>query len=126
MAGFYHYRGATFVTDENAKSHQGITLGAFINADVKYTIPTAVSFDNYVENIDQLYAHEYGHIVQSKFFGLLYPIIGTMSLGSAIADHVLNTGHDHRSFFTEVMANRFSSPLFPYYIWGGKKYPIVY
>lgn len=29
--------GATFVTDENAKDHQGVTLSAFINAGKIYT-----------------------------------------------------------------------------------------
>ena len=75
---------------------------------------------------DQLFAHEYGHTIQSKVTGLIYPLIGLLSLGSAISGSELNTGHDHSSFFTEVMANRFSAPIFPNYTWGINDYPITY
>lgn len=121
-----YWGGATFITDENAKDHQGVTLGAFINADIKAAIPSGLSFNDYVERYDQLYAHEYGHTIQSKVVGLLYPLIGLLSLGSAIADYELHTGHNHDVFFTEVMANRFSSRLFPFYTWGGSDYPTTY
>lgn len=118
--------GATFITNENSKNHQGITLGAYINVDIKNSIASVKSFDHYIEHNDQLYAHEYGHTVQSKAFGFLYPLMGLMSLGSAIADFELHTKHNHHSFFTEVMANRFSSHIFPSYHWGSGLYHIKY
>jgi hypothetical protein len=90
-------------------------------------MPSGVSFNDYVNSHDQVYAHEYGHTIQSRVFGLLYPLIGLLSLGSAIADYELNTGHNHDNFFTEVMANRFSSTLFPHYSWGEESgFPIIY
>ena len=121
-----YYGGATFVTNENATRHNGVTLGGFINGNLKNVIPSGTSFDDYIRSMDQVYAHEYGHTIQSKVFGLSYSLIGLLSLGSAIADYRLHTGHDHDSFFTEVMANRFSATLFPYYAWGTASYPITY
>ena len=84
--GNANYRIEVISADENAKDHQGVTLSAFINADIKVAIPSGLSFNDYVERDDQLYAHEYGHTIQSKVVGLLYPLIGLLSLGSAIAD----------------------------------------
>ncbi len=101
-------------------------VGAYINVDIKNSIASVKSFDHYIEHNDQLYAHEYGHTVQSKAFGFLYPLMGLMSLGSAIADFELHTKHNHHSFFTEVMANRFSSHIFPSYHWGSGLYHIKY
>ena len=120
-----YHEGATYVTAENTPWHQGVTLGGFINGDLWNEIPSGMSFDDYIENNDQIYAHEYGHTIQSKVFGVLYPIIGLLSLGSMILDD-LNTGHDHNSFFTEVMANRFAQKIFTNYTWGTVKYPIRY
>ena len=121
-----YYGGVTFVTNENATRHNGVTLGGFINGNLKKVIPSGTSFDDYINRMDQLYAHEYGHTKQSRLFGISYPIIGLLSLGGAIADYRLHTGHNHNAFFTEVMANRFSSLLFPYYTWGTADYPITY
>ena len=121
-----YYRGATFLTNENSNEHQGVTLGGYINADIRAGIPAGVIFEDYVEQYDQVYAHEFGHTIQSRVFGWMYPIIGLLSLGSAISDYKLHTGHDHNSFFTEVMANRFSAPLFPHFTWGTSSYPTTY
>ena len=119
------YKGATFVINEESRKHQGATIGSYINIDDSSKIPNNIGFENYVNEEDQLYAHEYGHVIQSRRLGLSYPIIAIFSLGSQIADD-LNTGHHHSLFFTEVMANRFSCPLFPSYSWGTPEYPIKY
>ena len=121
-----YYKGATYITNENSEFYQGVTLGNMINMDIWGEIPSSVTFEYYVENIDQMYAHEYGHTIQSKMFGLTYPIIGLLSLGSAISEFVFKTGHKHDNYFTEVMANRFAQPLFPSYKWGTRDYPTIY
>ncbi len=120
-----YYRGATFATNENSRDYQGVTIGSFINMDINGKIPSG-KFDDYVEKDDQMYAHEYGHTIQSRRFGLGYPIIGLLSLGSAMFDFVFNTGHSHDNFFTEVMANKYAEPIFPNYQWGTTKYPTKY
>ena len=120
-----YYRGATFATNENSRDYQGVTIGSFINMDINGKIPSG-KFDDYVEKDDQMYAHEYGHTIQSRRFGLGYPIIGLLSLGSAMFDFVFNTGHSHDNFFTEVIANKYAEPIFPNYQWGTTKYPTKY
>ena len=116
-----YYAGATYATNESDKNRQGITLGNYINIDIWNVIPDNKTIDYYVENLDQMFAHEYGHTVQSRRFGVLYPIIGCLSLGSVIASKYKN--HVHQSFFTETMANRYTEPLFPNHTWGTPKYP---
>lgn len=121
-----YYGGATIAISQNRNSHQGFTLGSFINFDVKGKIPSSVSFDDYIMKNDQYLAHEYGHIIQSRCFGPLYTIMGVLSLGSATSDFVFGTGHNHDSYFTEVMANRFASSIFKSYVWGTDTFPTSY
>jgi len=58
---------------------------------------------------DHLFVHEYGHYVQSQWFGPLYlPVIGATSLASAAG----LGGDDHRTRWFEVQASRMGANHF--------------
>jgi len=61
--------GATFVTQENQDSRWGVTLGSYININIKDEIEG--SFEDRVIS-DPLFMHEYGHIIDSQIFGVSY------------------------------------------------------
>ena len=110
-----YYHGNTYATNEQSSVHEGVTIGNFINMDIKGSISGDISY--YVENSDQMYAHEYGHTIQSRVFGPLYPVLGALSLGSVLSQDYSNSGHIHDEYFTEIMANRFVRSVFSNYSW---------
>lgn len=123
-----YYRGVTFTTNEYSGRHNGMTLGNFINMNIKDNVTQRrKSFAYFVENSDQMYAHEFGHTIQSRRFGFAYNILAILSFGSAVYDIIFDKEY-HDSFFTEVMANRYVDDLFKsnQYHWGSKKYPLKY
>ncbi|WP_418442515.1 hypothetical protein, partial [Alistipes sp.] len=81
----------------------------------------------YAENSSMLY-HEYGHVIQSRYFGLSY--LFSVGIPSAIV-----AGEDN-GYWTEVMANRFSRDYFGQDVWdqtagtqfinGNPMYPTTY
>lgn len=110
--------GATFATYYSKTKEDGVTLGNFINI----TNPDRISgdFSSYVTK-NQLYMHEFGHYVDSHYWGLSYLMcIGIPSLYSASKSgnyqKILNDNgefigyippnHNHRLFWTEKRANR--------------------
>jgi len=98
------FGGATFSTTENFNSENGISLGNFININIRREIEG--DFDTYVLE-SPLYMHEYGHTFDSQIFGLSYIFsIGLPSFFSAVG------GGDHRSFWTETRANRHAARYF--------------
>ena len=66
---------ATYVINENWEKtrKQGVTLGNYINIDMEGEVSYNESFSEYVTR-DNLFMHEFGHIIQSKRWGPLYPI----------------------------------------------------
>ena len=110
--------GATFATYYSKTKEDGVTLGNFINI----TNPDRISgdFSSYVTK-NQLYMHEFGHYVDSHYWGLSYLMcIGIPSLYSASKSgnyqKILNDNgefigyippnHNHDLFWTEKRANR--------------------
>jgi hypothetical protein len=107
--------GATFVTNENAASNDGITFGNYINTNIDHTITG--DFKDYVTT-HPMYMHEYGHYLDSKGSGLLYlPVIGLTSLLSAASSDELTEPpfSTHRDNWTEVRANRRAKKYFGNY-----------
>ena len=92
-----YFEGATVIDRTSTSKHSGLTMGNIING-----------WNIYSDNSSMLY-HEYGHVIQSRYFGLFYlPVIGIPSAKAAGKD---------RSYWTEVMANRFSKSYFGEEIW---------
>ncbi|NEN25810.1 hypothetical protein G3O08_20175 [Cryomorpha ignava] len=96
--------GATFSTKENTDNRQGVSIGNFINIDIRSEIEE--NFQEYVTGNsekgipgDPLYMHEYGHTFDSRLFGPLYLFgIGIPSASGAE--------------WTEIRANKFARKYF--------------
>lgn len=113
--------GATFVTKENSKNEQGVTIGNYANMDIFGQIGT-VTFDEYVKN-KPLYMHEYGHTIDSRRYGLAYlfyvgvPSLMSAALSTSSSETSPTTGlsfkrYTHDVFRTETSANRNASTYF--------------
>ena len=110
-----YFEGATVINEANTNKHKGLTLGNMING-----------WDIYSKNSSMLY-HEYGHVIQSRFFGPSY--LFAVGIPSAII-----AGKDN-GYWTETMANNMSQEYFGEQVWnqtagsqidhnGNPKYPI--
>ena len=76
-----YFGGATFATNENAMYEDGVSIGNFININIKDRI--SGNFKDYLLS-NPLYMHEYGHTIDSRILGLSYLFaIGIPSLNSA-------------------------------------------
>lgn len=93
-----YFEGATVINEPNTGRHSGATLGNMING-----------WDIYQDNSSMLY-HEYGHVIQSRFFGPIYPYVAIKSAQAA-------KRHDY-DYWTEVSANRFARNYFGDELWG--------
>ena len=106
-----YFGGATFVTDENAGTRQGITLGDYANIDLDSHINKA--FEKYILE-DPLLMHEFGHTIDSTWMGPGYLIMGLRSLSSAKNSSWIPgtyyTTHRNKSY--ERRANRNASRYF--------------
>ena len=125
-----YFGGATFVTNENSNSNKGITIGNYVNIDIRETIND--NFEKYALS-SELYMHEYAHTLQSKIWGPGYLLmIGVPSLVGAGLD--VWGLHDHDREWYETNANikaykyisKFepNSPLINY--WHNTNYPREY
>lgn len=109
--------GATFVTNENSRHEQGITIGPYCNMDIHGKIDSE-SFVDYVTT-HPLYMHEYGHLIDSRCKGFAYLFnVGLPSLMSAkhadpISYDPYLTTHDIKPY--EMRANRNSATYFGQY-----------
>ncbi|MDR2423293.1 MAG: RHS repeat-associated core domain-containing protein [Prevotellaceae bacterium] len=108
------FGGATFATDEKAKSNWGITLGNYCNMRIQGEITG--DFDDYVIS-SPLYMHEYGHTIQSRQWGIAYLFaIGISSLISAgTSQRILDNLSTHDVYWTETQANRRAAKYFKRY-----------
>jgi hypothetical protein len=122
--------GATFATNENADKRNGMSIGSYININIREEITG--DFDDYVLS-NPIYMHEYGHTIDSRAFGLSYLFaIGIPSLISAgnsdfiQDDPYYRTTHDY--YWAEMRANKHAAKYFgkyygvnwssPYNPWG--------
>ncbi|MFW5761316.1 MAG: RHS repeat domain-containing protein [Cyclobacteriaceae bacterium] len=109
-----YFGGATWATAENRNNRNGVSIGNFININLRDQINGR--FADRVIN-DPLFMHEYGHTFQSQLFGPFYlPVVGLPSLISAATSRrVPNeppgvTTHDFRWY--EMGANRHAARYF--------------
>jgi len=127
-----YYGGATFATKENASKNNGLSLGSFINMNNRDRIEG--SFDKYILT-NPMYMHEYGHYIQSQYYGPFYlPFIGIPSLFSAAFSKQVQGEPDgvytHSFRWYEMQANLYAEGYFgsnygvswntPFHIWGSK------
>jgi hypothetical protein len=107
--------GATFTTNENAGREDGVSLGNFININIRDRIN-----GNFTDRVirDPLFMHEYGHTFDSQIFGPLYlPVVGlssALSASRAVFDP-LTGGSTHDTHWTERRANRHAARYFEKY-----------
>ena len=101
--------GATFSVNLNADEQDGVSLGNFVNINLR---------GNNIDILnDPLFMHEYGHTFQSQIWGPLYlPVIGLSSAISASNNKRLSGrplgASTHDIFWTETRANRYADRYF--------------
>lgn len=66
-----YFDGATYVINQSPNTNNGTTLGSFININTTRSIPVDGN-GNFAPYNDRLFAHEYGHYIQSQRYGLGY------------------------------------------------------
>ncbi len=102
--------GATFATNEKAGKNNGVTMGNYININIKDKVEG--DFTSYALTAHEgLYMHEYGHTVQGQHYGPFFlPYIGIQSLLSA-------NKHDgkHKSQWYEREASAYARKYFSEY-----------
>jgi hypothetical protein len=135
-----YFDGATYVINDRSNKNDGITLGSYININIK----EKYDYDLYGKDGDfrpwanALFMHEYGHYIQSQEYGWNYLFkVGIPSLMSAMDSEIIggNGNPDnittHGVSWYERDANRRAALYFQKYgvNWKGKdfyKYPIGY
>ena len=108
------FDGATFVISERAGKNNGLSLGSYININDIGRVEG--DFKDYILT-NPLYMHEYGHYLQSQWYGLLYlPVIGIPSLVSAASSKEIDGDPfrrwTHAFFGPEMQANRWADVYF--------------
>ena len=127
------FGGATFGTNFNIHKGPAATLGSYINIDSDESnskINSYGSFDDYIMSTeymaDEYYTHEFGHIIQSKKWGVLYFAPALMSLWNCRSGARID--HDH--YWTETYANSYSyyyfKKHFPSYAFSKTSKPCKY
>jgi hypothetical protein len=102
-----YFGGATFATNENTDKRNGVSIGNYVNINIRDEITGY--FDERVLS-DPLFMHEYGHTIDSRAFGLSYLFaIGIPSIISAAGDG------DHSRYWTERRANKRAKKYFGKY-----------
>jgi hypothetical protein len=130
-----YFGGATFATNEHASKNNGVSFGNFINTNI--TDEITGNFDNYVIT-HPMYMHEYGHYIDSQYWGLAYLFgIGIPSgISAAGSDRPIvewdgeyvNNLHNltkHNVYWTETRANRRAAKYFRKYYgvtWSGNNF----
>ena len=96
--GVSHLDGAVALSGVNSEG-RAFTIGNYIFGP-----------DNFKADWrDHLFVHEYGHYIQSQYFGAFYlPIVATTSLGSAMGIG----GNDHSTRWFEVQASKMGAEHF--------------
>lgn len=105
-----YFGGATFVSNEYAHNRQGVTLGDYVNIDLKNS-GIDRNFKDYIK-YDPMYMHEYGHTIDSSKWGLLY--LFAIGIPSAISASKVSSGsnYQHQAYWTERRANRLAESYF--------------
>ena len=100
-----YYRGATLVNQNDPSSYEewGLTMGSYVQSKNMIADP----------ELDSMFAHEYGHTLQSRVLGPLYlPLVGPPSFIGCFLGGVTSSNHNHDDEWYEVWANQLSSDFF--------------
>ncbi|MDR1552838.1 MAG: RHS repeat-associated core domain-containing protein [Prevotellaceae bacterium] len=100
-----YFDGATYVINANSKYRMGVTLGSYINIDIRESYDKNIYEPNGKFTVinDPLFMHEYGHYIQSQEMGWGYLFeVGLPSFFSAM--------------------NSKKNYAYRKYSWGGKAY----
>jgi RHS repeat-associated protein len=101
-----YFDGATYVINKSNSTNDGVTIGSYININTTGTIPTDEN-GKFAPYKSGLFAHEYGHYLQSQKYGWGYLFShGLPSLYSAMtSEGEENAYSKHSVFWTERDAN---------------------
>jgi RHS repeat-associated protein len=112
-----YFGGATLinVNDNSTTRMWGFTLGPFINS-------------KNLDVNDEMFRHEYGHTLQSKRWGFLYPFV--VGIPSALSSN-FSSSEQHRNRWYEKDANRYGERYYRKYFrnsltltpWDDVRYP---
>ena len=106
--------GVTFLTKTNPRKHNyaGLSIGCFVNMWIPDT--NIQDFKQYaLHSPFRIYAHEYGHTVDSQLWGWLYlPVVGLPSLVSQALGLSQKGRHRHDNFWVERRADRLGKRFF--------------
>ena len=95
--------GATFIINENSNKRNGVSIGGFININLRGNLNEENHPNGWMFSEEGLFWHEYGHTFQSQRFGLSYLfVIGLPSIISAAS------GGNHSDRWYEKQANRWA------------------
>lgn len=125
-----YFDGATFLINERSKKKDGVTLGSYINMNIKDSYDKSIyepEWNNGKFTIiggDPMFMHEYGHYIQSQQYGWGYLFsVGIRSIKSAVNSSIESTLYDengnfianrttHNLYWTETNANRKAAEYF--------------
>lgn len=114
-----YFGGATYVINktDNADGTTGFTLGSYINIKTNQVIPK--DGDNFAPYNDDVYAHEYGHYIQSQKSGFMY--LSKYGIPSLV-DYLSNKGEKvfyhhvsiekHHTYWAEIDADKRAADYF--------------
>jgi hypothetical protein len=111
-----YFGGATLINvNDDSGSRWGFTLGPFINSKNLTTE-------------HEMFRHEYGHTLQSKRWGVLYPFV--VGIPSALSSN-FSSEEKHRNRWYEKDANRYGERYYRRYFqnsltltpWNDTRYP---
>jgi hypothetical protein len=96
-----YYNGATYVINENSPKQNGVTLGGYININIKESYDKEKYEPNgkFTPINSPLFMHEYGHYLQSQEMGWNYLFeVGIPSIKSALKSKVISGTDIHNPY----------------------------
>ncbi len=98
-----YFGGATFLINENTGKRNGVSIGNFININLKGNLNEENHPNGWMFSENGLFWHEYGHTFQSQRLGLSY----LFAIGIPSAFSAAGSGN-HSERWYEMQANRWA------------------
>jgi len=132
-----YFDGATFVINANSKKNDGVSIGSYLNINIKESYDKNIYEPNgkFTPINDPLFMHEYGHYIQSQKYGWGYLFsVGIPSISSASKSKGVGYFYDseenrvnvrsHSLSWMEIGANKKAKKYFEKYgvTWQGKDF----
>lgn len=123
--------GVAIVVNENSNTRRGMTLGSYININIKDDLSTDEYRDDngkFTILKSQLFMHEYGHYLQSQKYGWAFlPVIGIPSFFDTRKSKRIKNGlTTHDVVWYERNANKRAKKHFDIKDWDENDFPIKY